>query len=300
MADDNLLGALEGMCLDLSGQSGVSPLMSTSMSQAAKLASGWWATNVCAGACFPPHFGDLVKSRRMDEMTQLMKDLTHRDFTGATLLVEIIHHLHRVLHLYPDTLHDIRMMQRRTAAILNKAGRGSHIAKPSPDIRRHFEFPEDVRTARGNISRMAKGRLGVPGIVAKFRDETAQSNLSSRTGDDAGHLIASRFGAPGGGRNLGLQNWIQNRWYSTPKEGGSGTTGTWYDMEQEWTDLLKGGVGIEVEVEEIYHPGDERSFMRRVGGIMVLLDGTRRPLEQPLFFNSGSVRGRAAPNSKQR
>lgn len=95
------------------------------------------------------------------------------------------------------------------------------------------------------------GTLGVPGQVQQHRSPGAQSSISRGTGDDAGHLIGNRFGAPGHGQNLGAQNWKQNRY------------GTFKDLENAWEHLLKSGFGIQVCVQDVYRKGEDRPFMRR-------------------------------------
>src|SRR5437870_2937171 len=50
----------------------------------------------------------------------------------------------------------------------------------------------------------------------------AQKKMAGGTGDDAGHLIGNRFGAPGGRENLSPQNWKANRF------------GTYKDLENLW------------------------------------------------------------------
>jgi hypothetical protein len=89
------------------------------------------------------------------------------------------------------------------------------------------------------------------------RSQAAQSSVSSGTGDDAGHLIGNRFGAPGGPQNLGPQNWIQNRY------------GRFKQLENTWETRLRQGSRIFALVEDVYRKHssgktEDRPLMRRV------------------------------------
>jgi len=89
-----------------------------------------------------------------------------------------------------------------------------------PDISGNFHF-ETIDRAH-YVYKIGSGQLGVPGTVKTHRSKSEQSKVSSGTGDDAGHLIGDRFGAPGGAKNLGPQNWIQNQY------------GTFKQLENTW------------------------------------------------------------------
>jgi hypothetical protein len=89
-----------------------------------------------------------------------------------------------------------------------------------PDISGNFHF-ETIDRAH-YVYKIGSGQLGVPGTVKTHRSKREQSKVSSGTGDDAGHLIGDRFGAPGGAENLGPQNWIQNQY------------GTFKQLENTW------------------------------------------------------------------
>ena len=119
-----------------------------------------------------------------------------------------------------------------------------------PDISKRFDYDE-FPTKEGNWAKEAKGELGVPGQVRKHRSETEQGKVSSGSGDDAGHLIANTFGAEGGERNLGKQNWIANEF------------GTWRQLEIMWAEKLLNGTRISVEIHEVAHVKGERPFMRK-------------------------------------
>ena len=98
------------------------------------------------------------------------------------------------------------------------------------DIRANFKF-ETIDSGK-YIYQVASGHLGVPGQIQAHRSKSSQSSISAGTGDDAGHLLGSRFGAPGDPRNLGPQNWIQNQY------------GSFKDLENAWELKLKRGVRI--------------------------------------------------------
>lgn len=122
----------------------------------------------------------------------------------------------------------IDLMRRRIREALQRSPlpAADVAARRLPDIGRQFRFPETytVRVADKTYQvQEASGRLGVPGLVRRHRDRSAQSAVSSGSGDHAGHLIADQFGAPGDARNLSRQNRIMN-------SGG----GTFHDLERRW------------------------------------------------------------------
>ena len=124
-----------------------------------------------------------------------------------------------------------------------------------PDISKNFHFETIERG--GYVYKIGAGQLGVPGMVKLHRSKSAQSSVSSGTGDDAGHLIGNRFGAPGGAENLGPQNWIQNQY------------GTFKQLENTWETRLKSGSRIYALVQDVFRKDahgqrEDRPFMRRV------------------------------------
>ncbi|WP_254053960.1 DNA/RNA non-specific endonuclease [Singulisphaera sp. GP187] len=137
-----------------------------------------------------------------------------------------------------------------------------------PDISNDFRFEETVRD--GKTYKIGSGRLGVPGRVRTHRNQNAQRGVSEGSGDDAGHLIGNRFGAPGGPENLSLQNWVANRY------------GTYKGLEDAWAEALKTGSEIEVTVTDITRPNEDRPFMREVRWTEIEADGKR--LAQNLTF----------------
>jgi len=118
-----------------------------------------------------------------------------------------------------------------------------------PDISKRYNYYETTNK-QGNHVKVAEGELGVPGEVMKHRSQTEQGKVSAGTGDDAGHLIANVFGAEGGGRNLGKQNWIANEF------------GTWRQLEIMWAEKLVNGTKVSVKVREVARAKGERPYMR--------------------------------------
>ncbi len=92
------------------------------------------------------------------------------------------------------------------------------------------------------------------------RDRKAHELVSKDKGDDAGHLIARRFGGPDLPCNFGRQNWKQNRF-----------GGTYFQVESMWAKELAAGNRVKVTVQEkTYLQGDgelkrtDRAFYRLV------------------------------------
>jgi len=108
----------------------------------------------------------------------------------------------------------------------------------------------------------AKGQLGMPGEVVEHRSQGAQRAVSKGTGDDAGHLIDNRFGAPGGGENLSPQNWKANR------------HGTYKDLGDKWAAKRKRGIEIDVQVTDVTRAGEDRPFLREVQWTETAPDGS--------------------------
>jgi len=154
-------------------------------------------------------------------------------------------------------------------------------ANALPDIRNRFK---STRTVKGDrIYDTTKGELGVPGKVKTHRDVNAQRGVSQGLGEDAGHRIGNRFGAPGGEENLAPQNWKSNRF------------GTFKSLENNWEAKLKNGVRIEAEVTDITRVGENRPFMRKVKWTETTPDGKVTPHELE-FANTHTPESRAKQN----
>jgi hypothetical protein len=123
------------------------------------------------------------------------------------------------------------------------------MANPT-DVRGQYQFLTFTRN--GKIYKQAFGWLGSPNQVLTHRSPSEQRKLSGGTGDDAGHLIGDRFGSPGGGENLSLQNWKSNRY------------GTYKDLENAWAAKRLAGIDIYVQVTDVFRFSEHRPFMRNV------------------------------------
>lgn len=148
-----------------------------------------------------------------------------------------------------------------------------------PDVSRLYQFREYV--SDGKTHKQGSGPLGVPGRVQTHRSQSAQRGVSSGTGDDAGHLIGDRFGAPGGSENLSPQNWIANRY------------GTYKGLEDSWAKKLLDGVDIEVNVTDVTRAGEDRPFMREVRWTELGPDD-RRSSHNLTFANTHTPKSREA------
>ena len=118
------------------------------------------------------------------------------------------------------------------------------------DISEQFETKQYEQN--GQSYKEISGSLGAPGTVVEHRNQSEQSAISRGTGDDAGHLIGNRFGAPGDERNLSAQNWKANRF------------GTYKELENNWADKLSQGYKVDVTVKDITRNNEDRAFMRDV------------------------------------
>ncbi len=141
-------------------------------------------------------------------------------------------------------------LRKRVDDFLRQSRTAKAVKAVLPDISKQFQFRKFE--SNGYLYHEARGRLGVPGKVKTHRSGSAQSALSKGMGDDAGHLIGNRFGAPGGAENLGLQNWRANRY------------GTYKNLENHWAAQLKNGTGVEVQIRDVFKAGESRPFARKV------------------------------------
>lgn len=140
-----------------------------------------------------------------------------------------------------------------------------------PDISERYMY-EEYMTRNGSKVKSVKGELGVPGKVRQVRDEPSQSKVSKGSGDDAGHLIANIFGGAGDNRNLSKQNWVLNEY------------GNWKELENYWSDKLKNGTKITVEIMDVTMPNEDRPYMRRAKWTEVDAEGNTTHYE--LDFNN--------------
>jgi hypothetical protein len=156
-----------------------------------------------------------------------------------------------------------------------------------------FEFQPDQ--PEKHFYRQASGELRVPSLVTKHRDLKAQRALSQGTGEHAGHLIGTQFGAPGDARNLGLQNpnmnsYVPRRLQPIFQSAG----GSYLKLELHWRDLLESGKRVKVEVQDRYRPQEERPFYRRVEWWMMEPGHGWVAMPTRIFGNFSSPQARAA------
>jgi hypothetical protein len=227
-----------------------------------------------------PYIGDLAKAGKLPRYARTLErtvEMARGSRRMAERIAPLMSRLDEVLRLLPEgvdrQVDSIRDAVRRF--LVDR--RVLRAADEFPDIGPTFYFREYIHGT--HKYREATGRLGVPGRVKKHRTQTAQRGVSSGTGDDAGHLIGNRFGAPGDQRNLSMQNFVANRW------------GTYRRLEDYWADALKQGTGIEVRVTDIYRAGEPRPFARRVEWNEIAPNGERRS-ESLDFMNSHTARSR--------
>lgn len=239
------------MALDLAGIFDPTPT-SDGASALLSLARGNWFDAVISGVSMVPYVGDLAKAGKLPRYLKSLEravELAEKSAVAARTLLPGFEKLKKVLDLIPAGANKSIDEMKRVIDRALKSG-AEAAAKTLPDISKHFRFRQFERN--GNLVHEASGRLGIPGNVMRHRSRSAQRSVSSGTGDDAGHLIGDRFGAPGGRENLTPQNWIANQ------------KGTFHDLEDAWAAKLKQGTGIEVKVSDVTKKGEDRPFMRKV------------------------------------
>lgn len=163
---------------------------------------------------------------------------------------------------------------------VNPSGKTQSVKK---DVSDQYKF-EEYENERGQTVRVASGKLGVPGEVVTHRDRSAQKQVSRGTGDDAGHFIGDRFGAPGDERNLSRQNWRANRY------------GTYKELENHWARRLKKGSDVSVSVREVTDPGASRPKYRVAKWVEITSDGERIE-DEVIFVNFTTQRSRSKDDS---
>jgi hypothetical protein len=269
------------IALDLSGCLDPTPA-SDGASAALALARGRWLDALISGVSMVPYVGDLAKLGKLPHYARSLEramGLARRSRKAARALRTGFRKLLGVLELFPARGSAwVARMRNRLRAFLRE-GVVPRLPRRLPDISRRFRF-RTVYELRGNKEYKVKeawGRLGVPGKVKRHRSRSAQTKVSRRSGDHAGHLIGDQFGAPGDARNLSLQNHLQN------KAGGS-----WHGREQSWAKKLEDGVGIEVHVSDSIPAGGTRPTDRVAKWVEIYPDGSRRSFEER-FINQHSA-----------
>jgi hypothetical protein len=250
------------LAFDLAGLVDPTPV-SDGASALIALGRGQWFDVLISGASMIPYLGDLAKAGKLPKYAKTLQRalaLGRRSEKCAQVLLPIMRKLDNTLDLFPrganhtlDEMHD-------TVRAFCAEHRTGQAVKHLPDISRRFRFRE--WEAGGRTYKQASGRLGRPGAVKTHRSKSAQSKVSSGTGDHAGHLIGDRFGAPGDMRNLSPQNWKSNQ-------------GSYKDLEDRWAKTLKEGGDVHVEVTDVTRKGEDRPFMRRVEWTEITPEGKR-------------------------
>lgn len=269
------------MAFDLAGFVDPTPT-SDGVSAIISLTRGQWLDAVISGVSVIPYIGDLAKAGKLPKYLKTVErafELADKSRKAALQILPGMQKLEELLRLVPAGTNEfIDQMRVRVNRFLAKHG-AAVIADALPDISHRFVFKSLERD--GKVYKEAAGRLGIPGKVKIHRSQTSQRGVSAGTGDDAGHLIGARFGAPGTKENLSTQNWIANRY------------GTYKEVENEWAYKLRHGIGIDVKVTDVFRKGEDRPFMRHVEWVETGLSGehTTRKLD---FANTHTPKSRDA------
>ncbi|MEL6330415.1 MAG: DNA/RNA non-specific endonuclease [Planctomycetota bacterium] len=247
---------------------------------------GDWLGAGLSVASMVPYVGDLAKAGKLPRYLKTVEtaiEVARKSADARRVLAPIMKRLEGALDMLPKDAGDqINRLRRLVKQFLTETpGRvAGRVGKHLPDISSSFKFDTFMKP-NGTMVREASGRLGVPGKVATHRSKSAQKAVSEGMGDDAGHLIGNRFGAPGGQQNLTLQHYRSNR------------NGTFKQLENAWARKLKEGTGIEVRVSDHIKPPETRPFMRKAEWTEIAPDG-RRTQHEMIFMNAHSPRSRAA------
>ncbi len=265
------------LALDLAGIFDPTPI-SDGASGLLALARGQWLDAAISGVSMIPYIGDLAKAGKLPRYLKSLEravELAEKSSAAAKALLPGLVKLKQVLDMIPNSSNKtINQMK----IVVDRSIKSSVVAiKHLPDISKHFSFRRFEKN--GNVYQEASGRLGIPGQVKTHRSQSAQKGVSGGTGDDAGHLIGDRFGAPGTAENLTQQNWIANR------------QGTFRQLEDSWAKKLKEGTGIEVKVSDVTRQGEDRPFMRKVEWTEIAPDG-KRSSNELTFANTHTPKSR--------
>jgi hypothetical protein len=242
---------------------------------------------LCKSECFPSFMTDEEIGKRLVRLERIQAEAKRAGIPFDRASVKELLHVQKTVE---DIDRSLAAMEDRLREHLKDLysgapkGAGESPAAPlgqppKPDVSGNYSFREYSKG--GNTYKEARGRLGKAGEVIEHRDPTAQRALSSGTGDDAGHMIGNRFGAPGGPENLSLQNWKANRF------------GTYKDLENTWAARQKQGLEIDVRVTDVTKPGEQRPFRRNVQWTETSPDG-RKTLNELDFVNTETPESRAS------
>lgn len=228
-----------------------------------------------------PFIGDLAKAGKLGKYVQTIENaarLAARSPEFAKHIKPVVERTIAAIDFLPPAADWTRRLKAAVQPLARSTGAVTRGAKRI-DISATFKFSGPRQKGKWTV-REAEGTLGVPSRVVNPSSATARRKLSPGTGDDAGHLIAGRFGA-GATQNLGLQNWVANR------------SGSWYKMEDDWAAKLEAGYGIRVKISEFSYLGESRGAWRRVEWTEVWPTG-RISVHSLDFANTTSVNSRKA------
>jgi len=246
---------LAGIALDIGGLVDPTPICDGAGAVLA-IAQGEWLSATLSVISMVPYVGDLAKLGKFPRYLKTLEkaiNLARQSADAGKILAPVAVRVRKALDLLPDEAGpQLAKLRKKVDELMDVVGAkaAKATADTLPDISKQFRVRKFQQN--GNSYHEVSGRLGVPGKVKTHRSKSAQSAMSSGTGDDAGHLIGDRFGAPGDASNLNPQNWIANR------------HGTYKDLENEWAQKLQGGHGIDVTVQDIMKAGETRPFARKV------------------------------------
>lgn len=273
---------LLSLALDLAGIVDPTPV-SDGANALLAIARGNWLDAAISGASLIPYVGDLAKAGKLPRYMTTVENavaLAKKSEKFAQALLPAFHRIKEALEFLPKGANPhIDRIRANVESFLKGRGAAT-IAKRLPDISKRFKFSTTV--SGGKELKTAEGWLGVPGRVLTHRSPKAQKGVSIGSGDDAGHLIGNQFGPPGDARNLSLQNWIMNR-----------GSGTWFDLEKQWADLLQKGHKVRVKVTDIAEPG-KRPYHRKAEWTVVQPDGRTTTHHSLDFINTTSEKSRKA------
>jgi|GEM_PF-3351999 len=280
-----LAPALYGLACDLAGIADASTADGTAA--LTEFTQGQWLENLLRGKSLFPYIGDLYATGRLPTHLKAVEDAvelgnrfpacTVRLLPGMQRLAQALDALPRGVDPTIDRMSElVRDFERR-----QRVARRLHrtLLDVSPQFR-FFLKPEGEF-----ILDVATGRLGIPTRVQQHRSGYQQSLVAGGTGDDAGHRIGNRFGAPGDARNLARQNWVQNRF------------GTWRKLEDAWAEMLERGIGIVVTVTDVFRRDEPRPSRREVEWTEIYPNGqrvTRYQSENVVYGNFETARSRSA------
>lgn len=273
---------LAQLVLDITGFVDPTPV-SDGLNALISLGRGDWLGAGLSGLSMIPYIGDLAKAGKFPKYLKTIERaivLAQQSEKARAALLPVFRKLDEAMNLMPTGVSgQLDMLRKKIADFLKRYGSPRGVSRILPDISKSFVF-KSYRQGE-NLIKEASGRLGVPGTVMTHRSQASQRLVSEGIGEDAGHLIGNRFGAPGGVENLSPQNWMQNRY------------GTFKKLENDWAQKLKNGIGIEVNVKDVYKVGESRPWRRIVEWTEIHPNGGK-VTDRLDFLNTHSPKSRSA------